>query len=76
MADLEPLSGGDGEFLADSWAASRRDRLGGRGRLLADWDAALARFGRVMPGLQRVLAAVRLAERRRDVTRRSWRRGG
>jgi glutamate synthase (NADPH) large chain len=38
-------------------------------RLLADWDAALPRFGKVMPkDYKRVLDAARLAEREgRDV---------
>jgi glutamate synthase (NADPH) large chain len=70
MADLEPLSGGDGEFLAELLARHLAETGSAvAAGLLADWDAALARFGRVMPkDYQRVLAAARQAEREgRDV---------
>ncbi len=64
MADLEPLGAGDDEFLAD--LVSRHLAETGSAvaaRLLADWDASLARFGRVMPkDYKRVLAAARRAE--------------
>ena len=70
MADLEPLGPGDGEFLAD--LIRRHLAVTGSAvaaRLLADWDAALRRFARVMPkDYKRVLAAAGRAEREgRDV---------
>jgi len=70
MADLEPLSGGDGEFLAELLGRHLAETGSAvAAGLLADWDAALARFGRVMPkDYKRVLAAARQAEREgRDV---------
>jgi glutamate synthase (NADPH) large chain len=65
MADLEPVGEDDAEVVA----GLVRRHLAETGsvvaaRLLADWPAALARFGRVMPrDYQRVLAAARRAER-------------
>ena len=70
MADLEPLSGGDGEFLAELLGRHLAETGSAvAAGLLADWDAVLARFGRVMPkDYKRVLAAARQAEREgRDV---------
>jgi len=70
MADLEPLGPGDDEFLADLVGRHRAETGSAvAAGLLADWDAALARFGRVMPrDYKRVLAAARRAEREgRDV---------
>jgi glutamate synthase (NADPH) large chain len=65
MADLEPLGSGDSEFLADLIGRHLAETGSAvAARLLADWDAALARFGRVMPkDYKRVLAAARRAER-------------
>ncbi len=63
MADLQPLGPGDRDFLralvqrhhAETGSAVAQ-------RLLADWDAALARFARVMPrDYQRVLSAAERA---------------
>ena len=70
MADLEPLGAGDGEFLAG--LIGRHLAVTGSAvaaRLLADWDAALRRFARVLPkDYKRVLAAAQRAEREgRDV---------
>jgi glutamate synthase (NADPH) large chain len=65
MADLEPLGPGDDEFLAvlvGRYLAETGSAVAAR--LLADWDAALPRFGRVMPrDYKRVLAAAKRAER-------------
>src|SRR5207248_9988543 len=64
LADLEPLGPGDADFLRGLVAR----HLAGTGSavaavLLAGWDAAAGRFGRVMPkDYRRVLAAARLAE--------------
>jgi glutamate synthase (NADPH/NADH) large chain len=56
MADLEPLEPGT-RHLAETGSAVAA-------WLLADWDAALPRFGRVMPkDYKRVLAAAQRAER-------------
>jgi glutamate synthase (NADPH) large chain len=64
MADLEPLTGDDGDFLRG--LLQRHQAETGScvaARLLADWPAALARFGRVMPvDYKRVLAAQLQAE--------------
>jgi glutamate synthase (NADPH/NADH) large chain len=65
MADLEPLEPGDGDFLADLITRHLAETGSAvAARLLADWDAALPRFGRVMPkDYKRVLAAAQRAER-------------
>jgi glutamate synthase (NADPH/NADH) large chain len=65
MADLEPLDPSDGEFLADLITRHLAETGSAvAARLLADWDAALPRFGRVMPtDYKRVLAAAQRAER-------------
>ena len=64
MADLEPLGDGDAELvrglverhLVETGAAVAA-------RLLADWDAAVPRFGKIMPkDYKRVLDAARRAE--------------
>jgi glutamate synthase (NADPH/NADH) large chain len=64
MADLEPLTEEDGDFLIG--LISRHLAETGSAvaaGLLADWSAALARFGRVMPrDYKRVLAAAQQAE--------------
>jgi glutamate synthase (NADPH/NADH) large chain len=64
MADLEPLTGDDGDFLRG--LLQRHQAETGScvaARLLADWPAALDRFGRVMPvDYKRVLAAQLQAE--------------
>jgi glutamate synthase (NADPH/NADH) large chain len=70
MADLEPLTAQDAEFLAD--LISRHQAETGSAvaaRLLAGWEDALTRLYRVMPrDYQRVLTAARRAEREgRDV---------
>ncbi len=65
MADLEPLGSEDSEFLA-GLVGQHLAETGSAvaARLLADWDAAAARFGRVMPkDYKRVLTAARRAER-------------
>jgi glutamate synthase (NADPH) large chain len=64
MASLEPLTGEDGEFLAELLARHHAETGSAvAARLLADWPSALARFGRVMPvDYKRVLAAQRRAE--------------
>ena len=65
MVDLEPLIGEDGDFLRE--LVSRHEAETGStvaAGLLADWDAALARFGRVMPrDYKRVVTAAAQAER-------------
>jgi glutamate synthase (NADPH) large chain len=64
MADLEPVTGEDACFLRE--LIGRHQAETGStvaASLLADWDAALPRFGRVMPrDYKRVLAAARRAE--------------
>jgi len=65
LADLETLGAGDAEFL---YGLVQRHLLetgsAVAARLLADWDAALVRFGRVMPkDYKRVLAAASRARR-------------
>ncbi len=65
MADLAPLDPDDGPVLHEL-IQRHRDETGSAvaARLLADWPAALARFGTVMPrDYQRVLEATRQAER-------------
>ena len=70
MADLEGLDDDDAtrlrELLAQHLAETGSEVAA---RLLADWDVALTRFGKVMPkDYKRVLDAARLAEREgRDV---------
>ncbi len=65
MADLEPLTAEDEEFLRE--LIGRHQAETGSvvaASLLADWPAAQRRFARVMPrDYQRVLAAARRAER-------------
>ena len=64
MADLEPLTRDDAEFLADLIARHQAETGSAvAARLLADWDDALTRLRRVMPrDYQRVLTAARRAE--------------
>ncbi len=64
MADLEPLANEDAEFLHELLSRHRAETSSCvAAGLLADWPAALARFGRVMPkDYKRVLAAARRAE--------------
>jgi glutamate synthase (NADPH/NADH) large chain len=70
MVDLEALDLDDSAFLRDL-VARHLAETGSvvAARLLEDWDAALPRFGKVMPkDYKRVLSAARLAEREgRDV---------
>ena len=65
MVDLQPLTADDGEFLRE--LIGRHEAETGSAvaaRLLADWAAALTRFGRVMPrDYQRVVSAAAQAER-------------
>jgi glutamate synthase (NADPH) large chain len=71
MAELEALDDADADFVR---ALVRRHHIetgsAVAARLLADWERALPRFGKVMPrDYKRVLAAARRAEREgRDVT--------
>ncbi|HEX6854339.1 MAG TPA: glutamate synthase-related protein, partial [Streptosporangiaceae bacterium] len=70
MADLEPLTRDDAEFLAGLMARHQAETGSAvAARLLAGWDDALTRLRRVMPrDYQRVLTAARHAEREgRDV---------
>jgi len=64
MADLEPVTEEDACFLRE--LVGRHQAETGSvvaASLLADWDASLSRFGRVMPrDYKRVLAAARRAE--------------
>jgi glutamate synthase (NADPH) large chain len=64
MADLEPLTAEDGDFLLGLIGRHHAETGSGvAARLLADWPGATARFGRVMPkDYKRVLAAARRAE--------------
>ncbi len=65
MADLEPLTAQDEEFLREL-IGQHQAETGSvvAAGLLADWPAARRRFARVMPrDYQRVLAAARRAER-------------
>jgi glutamate synthase (NADPH/NADH) large chain len=70
MADLEPLTASDAVLL-HSLVERHLVETGSAvaARLLADWDTAVPRFGKVMPkDYKRVLDAARLAEREgRDV---------
>jgi glutamate synthase (NADPH/NADH) large chain len=65
MADLEPLTAEDGDFLRE--LVGRHEAETGSvvaAGLLTDWVAALARFGRVMPrDYKRVVTAAAQAER-------------
>jgi glutamate synthase (NADPH/NADH) large chain len=65
MADLEPLTNDDSDFLRE--LISRHEAETGSAvaaGLLADWDASLSRFGRVMPrDYKRVVTAAAQAER-------------
>jgi glutamate synthase (NADPH/NADH) large chain len=65
MVELEPLRPDDAEFLrgvVERHLAETGSAVAAR--LLADWDSALPRFGRVMPkDYKRALAATRRAER-------------
>ena len=65
MADLEPLTDEDGDFLRELIGRHQAETGSSvAAALLADWDAALPRFARVMPrDYKRVLAAARQAER-------------
>ena len=70
MVDLDPMDGEDATFLRDlveSYAAETGSPVAAR--LLEDWDAAVARFGKIMPkDYKRVLSATQMAEREgRDV---------
>jgi glutamate synthase (NADPH/NADH) large chain len=70
MVDTDPLEETDAGFLRD--VVSRHHAETGSAvaaRLLADWDAAVGRFTKVMPqDYKRVLAAASAAEREgRDV---------
>jgi glutamate synthase (NADPH/NADH) large chain len=70
MVDLDPRDGEDATFLRDlveSYAAETGSPVAAR--LLEDWDAAVARFGKIMPkDYKRVLSATQMAEREgRDV---------
>jgi glutamate synthase (NADPH/NADH) large chain len=65
MADLEPLTAEDGDFLHELIGRHQAETGSAvAAALLADWDAALPRFARVMPrDYKRVLAAATRAER-------------
>ena len=70
MVDLDPMDADDAGYLRDvveSYAAETGSTVAAR--LLEDWDAALARFGKIMPkDYKRVLSATQMAEREgRDV---------
>ncbi len=70
MVDLDPLGADDAAILNDavrSYAAETGSPVAAG--LLADWDATLARFGKIMPkDYKRVLSATQMAEREgRDV---------
>jgi glutamate synthase (NADPH/NADH) large chain len=70
MVDLDPLDELDREFLAEQVRRHYAETESERAReLLADWDTAVERFGKVMPkDFKRVLAAQDSAEREgRDV---------
>ena len=70
MVDLEPLDAADAALLQDLLTRHHAETGSAvAARLLADWDAAVPRFGKVMPkDYKRVLHAARLAEREgRDV---------
>ncbi|MBV8539447.1 MAG: glutamate synthase large subunit [Pseudonocardiales bacterium] len=65
MVDLDPLGEQDREFLADAVARHHAETGSAVAYgLLADWDAAVDRFGKVMPkDFKRVLAAQAAAQR-------------
>ncbi|HEU0086434.1 MAG TPA: glutamate synthase large subunit, partial [Pseudonocardiaceae bacterium] len=65
MVDLDPLDDEDREFLAEVVARHHAETGSAVAHgLLADWDAAVERFGKVMPkDYKRVLAAQAAAER-------------
>jgi glutamate synthase (NADPH/NADH) large chain len=70
MVDADPLGESDAEFLHEVVSRHRKETGSAvAGRLLADWDAAVGRFTKVMPqDYKRVLAAASAAEREgRDV---------
>jgi glutamate synthase (NADPH/NADH) large chain len=64
MADLEAVTDEDACFLRELIGRHQAETGSAvAASLLADWDAALPRFGRVMPrDYKRVLAAARRAE--------------
>jgi glutamate synthase (NADPH/NADH) large chain len=65
MVDLDPLNDEDGEFLRDAVERHYTETESAVAHaLLADWDVAVARFGKVMPkDFKRVLQAQAAAER-------------
>jgi glutamate synthase (NADPH/NADH) large chain len=65
MVDLDPLSDDDRAFLADAVARHHAETGSAVAHaLLADWDAAVDRFGKVMPkDFKRVLSAQAAAQR-------------
>jgi glutamate synthase (NADPH) large chain len=65
MADIEPLSAADADYLADLIGRYHAETGSSvAARLLDDWAAAVPRLCRVMPrDYKRVLAATRRAER-------------
>jgi glutamate synthase (NADPH) large chain len=65
LADLEPVTADDADFLRELIGRHQAETGSTVATgLLADWDAALPRFARVMPrDYQRVLDAARRAER-------------
>src|SRR5271165_1646475 len=65
MADLEPLTAADGEFLHELIGRHQAETGSAvAAALLADWEASLPRFARVMPrDYKRVLSAASRAER-------------
>jgi len=65
MVDLDPLSDEDRAFLADAVARHHAETGSAVAHaLLADWDSAVDRFGKVMPkDFKRVLAAQAAAQR-------------
>jgi glutamate synthase (NADPH/NADH) large chain len=70
MVDLEPLDAGDASLLRELVERHRAETGSAvAGRLLADWDGALARFVKIMPqDYKRVLDAASRAEQEgRDV---------
>jgi glutamate synthase (NADPH) large chain len=64
MADLEPVTTEDGDFLHELVGRHQAETGSSvASALLADWDAAVPRFARIMPrDYKRVLAAARRAE--------------
>ncbi|MGH3821373.1 MAG: glutamate synthase large subunit, partial [Pseudonocardiaceae bacterium] len=65
MVDLDPLTDEDRAFLADAVARHHAETASAVAHaLLADWDTAVDRFGKVMPkDFKRVLAAQAAAQR-------------